>query len=228
MRLGPSAAVSAVKPTHLRERIDQRLVIIAHIADPPVRHDLRCGTASASNDGGPVGERLSHRQPERLRPQDRKQQGTGMTQELSLRRLVHLPDKVHQRVGQAGADDRLEISSVGRVDFRRNHQAYPRAACDVDGYVWAFLGGNPPEEDDVLPVAWAGPVAIQRETMVDVRRPPGRRYGIPLRVANRHRGHAAGREQLLHVLPIQAPMERRHHWRDDTSVEHGDGELVDM
>jgi hypothetical protein len=81
--------------------------------------DFRNRSAAPSDHGGSACHGLDHDQAERLRPVDRKQQGTGVAQERRLLAVADLADELDERMVEQRLYDFMEIGPV-RISLARS------------------------------------------------------------------------------------------------------------
>src|SRR3954453_799296 len=181
-RCPAAAAGDFVQPVHGRDRLFDRG---NHESALPLVQDLGHRAAAEGDDGGAAGHGLDHHQPERLRPVDGEEHGTGIAQETLLHRLADLPYEIDLRLVEQRLDGLLVIGEVRAVDLGRHAQREARAAGDLDGTVEPFLGGCAGGEAQVGPGLFDPAMEVHRHPVVDVLLPVEPVEGVPLSVRDR-------------------------------------------
>jgi hypothetical protein len=142
--------------------------------------------------------------------------------------VANLADEVHERIGEEVRDIAIEIDAVDRIDLGRDANRYARAFGDRDGTVGPFLGADSTDEREIAAIARAELVDICGQAVVHRSHPIRLRYGLALRIGNRHQRHRAkDAENFFHGERIQAAVKRRDRLCGE-SLENGEMHVIGM
>ena len=223
-----TAALGAVDLVDSLHRVDQLQQRRAEEAGATVDDDLRHRAARAGDHWRAARHRFDHHQAERLRPVDRKQQGTRAPEKRRLVLLADLAEELHERIIEHGRHHALEVLAVARVDLGGDLQRHAHAPRDLDGQVHLLFRRAAAEEGKIATVLGREGVALHGLAVVHRPRPPEAEVveRPPLRVADRHERDVA---ELAIERPqprqVEPPVQRVHGGRRHQTGERK-GEVV--
>ena len=108
-------------------------------------------STTESDNGGATSHGLNHHKAEWLRPVNGKQQGRGITQEISLILLANLSDEFYIRIRQKIADFRFEVVAVGIINFCCDSSRHTRLLRDLDRSIDSFFRRDSSQKGKVIP-----------------------------------------------------------------------------